>query len=85
MERSRSRSLEEENELAHNTKKVKDSHHSSDDRRASQGGEANQPSKLSFKDKLVGEIPGVYSQAFVFMDQMEANSDSDKELEEIRE
>nr|POF09820.1 hypothetical protein CFP56_67428 [Quercus suber] len=85
MEHSRSRSLEEENELARSTKKVKDSYHSLDDRRASQGGEASQPSKLSFKDKLVGEIPGAYSQAFVFTDQMEADSDSDEELEEIRE
>ena len=83
MERPRSHSLEEENKLAHNTKKVKDSHHASDERRSSQGGEPSHPPKLSFKDKLVGEIPGAYSQAFVFTDQMEVDSDSDEEIEEI--
>ena len=84
VERSRSRSLEEENELARSIKKVKDSHHASDESRSSRGGEPSHPSKLSFKDKLVGDILRAYSQAFVFMDQMEADSDSE-ELEEIRE
>ena len=85
MERSRSRSLEGENELARNTKKVKDSHHTFDERRSPQGGEPSHPSKLSFKDKLVGDTPGAYSQTFVFLNQMEADSDSNEELEEIRE
>ena len=43
------------------------------------------PSQLSFKDKLVGEILGAYSQAFAFSDQMEAKSDSDEEIKEVRE
>lgn len=34
---------------------------------------------------LVGETPGAYSQAFAFSDHMEADSDSDEEIEEVRE
>ena len=85
MERSRSRSLEEENELVCSTKKVKDSHCAIDERRSMHDGEPSYPPKLSLKDKLVGEIPGAYSQAFAFTDQMEADSDLNEEIEEIRE
>ena len=58
MERSRSHSLEEENELVRSTKKVKDSHHAIDERRSMRDGEPSYPPKLLFKDKLVGEIRG---------------------------
>ena len=34
----------------------------------------------SFKEKLVGEIPGAYAQAFDFYDQMEDDVDSDEEV-----
>lgn len=77
--------LEEENELVRSTKKVKDSHHAIDERRSMRDGEPSYPPKLSFKDKLVGEIPGAYSQAIAFTGQMEANLDSDEKIEEIRE
>jgi len=36
---------------------------------------------MSFKDKLVGEIPGAYTQAFNFGDFMEDDAESDEEVE----
>lgn len=33
----------------------------------------------------MGEIPGAYSQAFAFSDNMDAESESDEETEDIRE
>lgn len=41
--------------------------------------------KLSFKDKLLGEILGAYSQAFAFSDHMDAEFESNEEIEEVRE
>lgn len=41
--------------------------------------------KASFKDKLVGVIPGAYSQAFNFSVEMEEDLDSDNEVLELRE
>ena len=70
MERSRSLSREEENELARSTKKVKDSHNITTNGSLTRHGTL--PTKLSFKDKLVGEVPGAYSQAFAFSDSMDA-------------
>ena len=40
---------------------------------------------MSFKDKLLGEIPGAYNQAFAFDGKIEADIDSDEEVEELRE
>jgi len=40
--------------------------------------------KLSFKDKLVGEIPGAYTQAFDFATHMDVESVSDEEIDEVR-
>ena len=79
-ERSRSFSLEGENELARSTKKVKDSHNGDLAKRNIHLGGISSSSKLSFRDKLVGDIPGAYSQAFNFSDHMDAESDSDEEL-----
>ena len=84
-ERSRSLSLEEENELACSTKKVKDSHFGDPGERNIHLGGFSLSSKLSFKDMLVGDIPGAYAQAFDFSDNMDAESDSDEELEGICE
>ena len=40
----------------------------------------------SFKDKLIGEIPGAFSQAFNLVDRMEDESDSDEgEVNTLRE
>lgn len=57
MERSRARSLEGENELVRSTKKVKDSHSSITEGSPSRREGSFLTNKLSFKDKLVGEIP----------------------------
>ena len=39
---------------------------------------------MSFKDKLVGEIPGAYIQAFNFGKAMEDDAESDEEVENLR-
>lgn len=39
----------------------------------------------SFRDKLVGEIPGAFAQAFDFTDHMDADSDSENDDEDINE
>uniref|UniRef100_A0A7N2MLS2 Uncharacterized protein n=1 Tax=Quercus lobata TaxID=97700 RepID=A0A7N2MLS2_QUELO len=84
-ERSRSFSLEGENELARSTKKVKDSHNGGPAERIINPGGTSFSSKLSFRDKLVGDIPGAYSQAFAFLDHMDAESKSDEEIKDIKE
>ncbi|KAL0002934.1 hypothetical protein SO802_016715 [Lithocarpus litseifolius] len=78
-------------ELARSNKKVKNVNHagfsdSSDSRPSS----PSQPQGLwsramSFKDKVVGEIPGAYTQAFNFEDLMEDDEESDDEVESLRE
>lgn len=83
-ERSRPLSRDEESELLRSNKKVKDSHHSEDAGPDRVRTDANPP-KSSFRDKLVGEIPGAFSQAFDFSDYMDAESDSDGEVEELTE
>ena len=85
MERSRSLSRDEENELLRSNKKVKDSHHASEDACPDRTGTPTNLPKLSFRDKLVEEIPGAYYQAFDFSDYMDAESDFDEEVEELRE
>ena len=86
-------SREEEEELARSKKKVKDVHHAS----FNDGSNENELSqnqqnawfspKDSFKDKLVGVIPGAYAKAFDFTDYMEAEdgAKSDEEVEDLRE
>lgn len=39
----------------------------------------------SFRDKLLGEIPGAYNQVFAFDKKMEADIESNEEMEEQRE
>ena len=81
----RTLSREEEAELARSNKKVKDINHAEFNGgfRASSPSLDNQATgtnaKPSFKDKLVGEIPGAFAQAFDLSDQMEEDSDSDDE------
>nr|POF09979.1 hypothetical protein CFP56_39928 [Quercus suber] len=87
----RSLSREEQEELAQSKKKVKDVNHM-----GFQGGQEvglDLPSSgqgawsgsASFKDKLVGEILGAFSQAFCFGDNMDEEVVSDEEVETIRE
>ena len=86
MEHSHTLSLSQRrNELVRSNKKGKDLHHAIKENSLTLLGRSTYPPKLSFKDKLVGEILGAYSQAFAFSDQMEAESNSDEEIEEVRE
>ena len=87
----RTLSREEEAELSRSTKKVKDIHHADFSEISSENGHSPRsfrervlPNK-SFKDKLVGEIPGAYAQAFDFTDQMEDDADLDDEVAGLRE
>ena len=87
----RTLSREEEVELSRSTKKVKDIHHADFSEISSENGHSPRsfrervlPNK-SFKDKLVGEIPGAYAQAFDFTDQMEDDADLDDEVAGLRE
>lgn len=41
--------------------------------------------KISFKDKLVGEIPGAYVQAFDFSHQFDDEMELDLEVEALHE
>nr|POE67923.1 uncharacterized protein CFP56_72954 [Quercus suber]POE96988.1 uncharacterized protein CFP56_62297 [Quercus suber] len=82
---------EEQEDQARSNKKVKNVNHagfsdSSDSRPSS----PNQPQgmwsrAISFMDKVVGEIPGAYAQAFNFGDLMEDDEESDDEVEALRE
>ena len=80
-------SLQEEAELIRNNKTIKEGHHVSFKRGG--GGESSDIGLRldlgfvgkSFKDKLVGEIPGAYTQAFDLTDMVEKNdaaSDNDE-------
>ena len=84
-------SREEQDELTRSKKKVKDVKHVG----FSEGHESGPLSpvkglnpwnqSMSFKDKLVGEIPGAITQAFNFGDLMEDDVKSDKEVEMLRQ
>ena len=81
----RTLSREEEAKLAQSNKKVKDINHAEFNDGSwvsspSLGNQATGPNtKPSFKDKLVGEIPGAFAQAFNLTDQMEEDLDSNDE------
>ena len=73
MERERlKRSDEEEDTLARSTKKFKDSHCVDG---AWENGKGN--NMESYKDKLVGAIPGAFAQAFGFDCSMQEDVESD--------
>ncbi|KAL0011911.1 hypothetical protein SO802_007019 [Lithocarpus litseifolius] len=85
-------SSEEKNELICSTKKVKDNHHDTTERTGVENWVASNAinPKLSFKDKLVGEIPGAFAQAFDLRDKEEIDKvlsslEADMESDEIRE
>ena len=87
----RTLSREEEAELSRSTKKVTDIHHadfseiSSENEHSPRSFREGVLPNKSFKDKLVGEIPGAYAQAFDFTDQMEDDADLDDEVAGLRE
>ena len=80
-----------ENELAHSNKKVKNIGHAGF--HEGQESTSSTPSQgyspwncaASFKDKLVGKIPGAFTQAFSFGDLMKDDMESDDEVEALRE
>nr|POE99726.1 hypothetical protein CFP56_36069 [Quercus suber] len=87
----RSLSQEEQEELARTNKKVKDVSHAGFSEGQYSG--ASSPShnvgpwnhSVSFKEKLVGDIPSAYTQVFSFGDLMEDDVDSNEELEALRQ
>nr|POE69035.1 hypothetical protein CFP56_77931 [Quercus suber] len=90
--KTRSLSREEEAELERSNKKVKNVRHADFTARHEsssriQGGSEDSflGESSSFRAKLLGEIPGAYNQAFAFDEKMEADIESDDELEELRE
>nr|POF04660.1 hypothetical protein CFP56_38505 [Quercus suber] len=87
----RSLSHDEKEELVRSTKKVKNlSHagfgesHSFGPASPNRDGEPWSPN-TSFRDKLLGEIPGAFSQAFSFEDGMNDDTESDWEVEMLRQ
>ena len=91
MERLLSLSREEQEELARSNKKVKNvgiaGFHKGQESIPSTTSQGYSPwnCEASFKDKLVGEIPGAFMQAFSFGDLMDDDMESDDEVEAIRE
>ena len=87
----RTLSREEEAELARSNKKVKDSHHADFNDGPNDGSPSRNihnhwnKANASFRDKLVGEIPGAFAHAFDFTDQMDADSDSENDEEDIKD
>nr|POE71751.1 hypothetical protein CFP56_31854 [Quercus suber] len=82
---------EEEAELFRSNKKVKEGHHADfhdglSESGHSQGGQSSWGAvKNTFKDKLVGEIPGAYAKAFDFSDLLDMEAELDEEVEELRD
>ena len=84
-------SREEEAELARSNKKVKDYHHA--DFNVGPGEEPGMhrdpdptlQGKKSFRDKLVGEIPGAFAEAFDLSDHMEEDPDSDDDEGDVED
>lgn len=91
MESTQALSCEEEAELHRSTKKVKGYHHFEPSSAPfTKGYDPVSPSglnepKLSFKDKLFGEIPGAYAQAFDLSHQLDDDMESDLEMEALRD
>nr|POF12083.1 uncharacterized protein CFP56_08850 [Quercus suber] len=73
----RERSSEESDALERSTKKFKDNHCEEEHQSGYSGSTDN--AFRSYKDKLVGDIPGAYEQAFGFDTFMEDEADSDCE------
>ena len=86
----RSLSREEQEEVAQSKKKVKDVSHVGFQSGQEAGidvpknGQGAWSGSASFKDMLVGEIPGAYTQAFCFGDSMDEEADSDVKVDTIR-
>uniref|UniRef100_A0A7N2LKB1 CCHC-type domain-containing protein n=1 Tax=Quercus lobata TaxID=97700 RepID=A0A7N2LKB1_QUELO len=67
-------SNEEEDALHRSTKKIKEGH------------DPPPPNQnLSYKEKLVGQLPGAYKSAFSLVDSMQEDADSDVEMSDLEE
>uniref|UniRef100_A0A7N2KN43 CCHC-type domain-containing protein n=1 Tax=Quercus lobata TaxID=97700 RepID=A0A7N2KN43_QUELO len=90
-ERSPSLSREEQEELIRSNKKVKDvnhaGYHEGRDSFPSSPSHGYSPwnRATSFKEKLIGEILGAFTQAFNFGELMEDDVESDDEVEDLRQ
>ena len=81
MERERlKRSEEEEDTLSRNTKKFKESHQAIGERN-----ENHMARMGSYRDKLVGSIPGAFEKAFGFDSAMQEDVESDEEDENTQD
>ena len=84
-------SQEEQDELARSNKKVKDVKHAGFREKMGSGpsspnhGQGPWNGSATFKDKLIGEIPGAFTEAFCFGELMEDEVDLDEEVENLRE
>ena len=86
-------SRKKEAELTRSNKKVKDVRHADFMEEQGSGSGSLEASKaftfrtppLSFKDKLVGKIPGAYTQAFNFTESMDDDVESKDEVEPLRQ
>nr|XP_023923989.1 uncharacterized protein LOC112035390 [Quercus suber]POE96202.1 uncharacterized protein CFP56_71380 [Quercus suber] len=84
-------SREEQEELVQSNKKFKDVRHADyNERQGSGSSSPNQGQGIwnelgSFKDRLIGDIPSAYTQAFSFGETMEDDEESDEEVENLRE
>ena len=80
----RERSSEEEDTLARSTKKYKD-HHPSPSCGAHSKGETFGSGFSSYRDRLVGAIPGAYEQAFGFASSVHGDGEMDEDAADLRE
>nr|POE49862.1 hypothetical protein CFP56_26778 [Quercus suber] len=82
-------STEEQAELSRSNKKVKNVGHAGFqeglDMPSSSHSNGSWNQTGTFKDRLMGEVPGAYTQAFSFEDYMEDDIESDDEVETLRE
>ncbi|XP_075669886.1 uncharacterized protein LOC142639621 [Castanea sativa] len=84
-------SREEKDELARSKKKVKDANHAGfcEDQCSGPASpshdEGSWKPNVSFRDKVVGEILGAFSQAFRFEDVMDDDAESDGEVETLQQ
>lgn len=67
-------SSEEEDTLQRSTKKTKDGHTS---------GFSSYPAGPSYKNKLMGQLPGAQESAFSLLDQMQEDAESDAEEDNL--
>jgi len=75
------RSREEDDELQRSTKKVKENHNVGSQHTTPVS--SSEEGSKSYKEKLLGEIPGAFEQAFDFGLNMELETDSDEEFADL--